>query len=106
MALMHWTYGVKSVFNLLRTFSNGIGQHIGINDFQLSLIAALYIDSTKQAHARSTFADLLKYTSITDIRLNSQMPMMMASLQSTGTWLSPRNPLTRIIILLLLFTCN
>jgi hypothetical protein len=36
------------------------------HDFQLSLIAALYIDSTKQAHARSTFADLLKYTSVED----------------------------------------
>ena len=39
------------------------------DDFQLSLIAALYIDSTKQAHARSIFADLLKYTSITYIQL-------------------------------------
>jgi hypothetical protein len=38
-----------------------------LNDFQLSLIAALYIDSTKHAHSRSTFADLLKHTSITDI---------------------------------------
>ena len=38
-----------------------------LHDFQLSLIAALYIESTKQAHARSTFADLLKYTSITNI---------------------------------------
>src|SRR5258706_12634814 len=28
MALMHWTYGVKNVFNLLRTFSNGAGNHI------------------------------------------------------------------------------
>src|SRR5258706_5707237 len=28
MASMHWTCGVKSVFNLLRTFSNGIGHHI------------------------------------------------------------------------------
>jgi hypothetical protein len=35
------------------------------HDLRLSLIAALYIDSTKQAHARSTFADLLRYTSIT-----------------------------------------
>jgi len=35
------------------------------HSFQLSLIAALYIDSTKQAHAHSTFADLLKYASIT-----------------------------------------
>ena len=34
-----------------------------LNGFQLSLIAALYIDSTEQAHARSTFADLLKHTS-------------------------------------------
>jgi len=43
-------------------------EHIWIeslhNDFQLSLIAALYIDSTKQAHARAAFADLLSYTSI------------------------------------------
>jgi hypothetical protein len=37
------------------------------HDFQLSLIAALYIDSTRQAHARSTFADLLKHTRITYI---------------------------------------
>jgi len=35
-------------------------------DFQRSLILALYIDSTKQAHTRSTFADLLEYTSIAD----------------------------------------
>ena len=39
------------------------------HDFQLSLIAALYIDSTKQAHTRSAFADLLKYTHITDTSL-------------------------------------
>ena len=39
-----------------------------LNDFRLSLIAALYIDSTKQVHARSTFADLLKHTSIADIK--------------------------------------
>ena len=36
-------------------------------EFQLSLIAALYIDSTKQAHARSAFADLVKYTNTTGI---------------------------------------
>ena len=35
-----------------------------LNDFRLSLIAALYIDSTKRIHARSAFADLLKHTSI------------------------------------------
>ena len=38
------------------------------DDFQLSLIAALYYDSTKHAHARTTFGDLLKYTHITNIR--------------------------------------
>ena len=38
------------------------------DEFQLSLIAALYIDSTKHAHARTTFEDLLKYTRITSIR--------------------------------------
>ena len=38
------------------------------NGTQLSLIAALYIDSIKQAHARSTFADLLKYTNITHVQ--------------------------------------
>jgi len=36
------------------------------NEFQLSLIAALYIDSTKRAHARAAFAELLKHTSITN----------------------------------------
>jgi len=36
------------------------------HDLRLPLIAALYIDSTRQAHARSAFADLVKYTSITD----------------------------------------
>ena len=40
-------------------------------DFQTSLIAALYIDSTKRAHARSTFADLLKYTTITDAKFST-----------------------------------
>ena len=38
-----------------------------VNSFQLSLIAALYIDSSKQAHARTTLADLLRHTSIKDI---------------------------------------
>ena len=41
------------------------------HDIQLSLIAALYIDSTKQAHARSTFTALLKYTKITRIGLQN-----------------------------------
>ena len=39
-----------------------------LNDFRLSLIAALYIDCTKQVHARPTFEDLLKHTSIADIQ--------------------------------------
>ena len=34
-----------------------------LNEFRLSLIAALYIDSTKQAHARSSFAGLLNHIS-------------------------------------------
>ena len=38
-----------------------------LNQFRLSLIAALHIDGTKQAHARSIFADVLKRTTITDI---------------------------------------
>ena len=39
-----------------------------LNEFHLSLIAALHIDSTKQAHARSTFADLLERTSIAGVQ--------------------------------------
>ena len=39
------------------------------NDLQLSLIAALYIDSTKQDYSRSTFADLVQHASITDVQL-------------------------------------
>jgi hypothetical protein len=39
------------------------------HDFQIALIAALYIDSTKQVHARSTFADIVRYTRITEIQL-------------------------------------
>ena len=38
-----------------------------LNDFRLSLIAALYIDSTKHAHARPTFENLLEYTSIKNV---------------------------------------
>ena len=37
-----------------------------INDIRLPLLAALYIDSIKQAHSRSTFADLLEHTSTTN----------------------------------------
>src|SRR5258706_9186982 len=39
-----------------------------LNDFRLSLIAALYIDSTKQAHAHSIFGDHLKHTRIAGIK--------------------------------------
>ena len=38
-----------------------------LNDFRLSLIAALYIDSTKHAHARSTFEDVLEHISIKNV---------------------------------------
>jgi len=38
------------------------------SEFKFSLITALYIDSTKQAHARSAFADLLRDTSITNLQ--------------------------------------
>src|SRR5258706_6314814 len=33
LALMPWTYGANIVSNLLRTFSNGIGDHTGIMRF-------------------------------------------------------------------------
>ena len=39
---------------------------------QLSLISALYIDSTKRTHARPTFAALLACTKITDIQSQNQ----------------------------------
>ena len=37
-----------------------------LNDFRLSLIAALFVDNTKQAHPHSTFEDLLEHISITN----------------------------------------
>jgi len=40
-----------------------------LHEFRLSLIAALYIDSTMHAHARSHFADILNHTNITDLTL-------------------------------------
>jgi len=56
---------IQSVKDLLQ---RGLTLSLGIlTDFRLSLIAALYIDSTKQAHARSHFADLLNYTNITEL---------------------------------------
>jgi len=53
---------IQSVKDLLQW---DLGSSV-LNDFRLSLIAALYIDSTKQANARSHFAALLNHTSITD----------------------------------------
>ena len=44
-------------------------QRYFLDDFRVSLIAALYIDSAKQAHARFTFADHFKYTNIEDIKI-------------------------------------
>jgi len=41
-----------------------------LNAFRLSLIAALYVDNTKQPHARSDFADLLNQTDITNLRFS------------------------------------
>ena len=38
-----------------------------LNDFQVSLIAALYIDSSKQANVCSTFSDLLRHINIKDL---------------------------------------
>ena len=38
------------------------------DEFQVSLIAALHIDSTKHTQARSAFEDLLQYTRITNIQ--------------------------------------
>jgi len=64
-ALDLWSDGcIQLVKDLLQWRCSPYWHH----DFQLALIAALYIDSTMQAHSQSTFADLLKYTSITDIQ--------------------------------------
>jgi len=58
-----WSEGcIQFVKDLLQLDQGSYWHH----NFQLSLIAALYIESTKQVHAHSTFADLLKCTSIKD----------------------------------------
>ena len=66
-----------------------------LNDFRLSLLAALYIDSTKQAHARSSFAAILKHTGITDFEFefsdayddgNLAIYLYMAVTKSPLTW--------------------
>ena len=62
-ALSVWSEDCIRIVKELLQWHQGSNWH---NDFQLSLIAALYIESTKQAHARSTFADILKYTNITE----------------------------------------
>ena len=51
---------IQSIKDLLQWYQD--------DEFQLSLMAALYIDSNKHAHARTAFEDLLKYTQITNIR--------------------------------------
>jgi len=67
-ALDLWSEGcIRSVKDLLQWDWNPVLSLPVLNDFRLSLIAALYIDSTKQAHARSHFADLLNHTNITDL---------------------------------------
>ena len=58
---------IQSVKDLLQ-WNPAISVRI-LTDFRLSLIAALYIDSTRQAHARLDFADLLNHAKITDLRL-------------------------------------
>ena len=64
-ALNLWSDGcIQRIKDLLQWNPSS---HI-LNEFRLSLIAALHIDSTKQAHARSTFADLLERTSITGVQ--------------------------------------
>ena len=64
-ALDLWSeYGVLFVKDILRWVRGTSLDH----DIQLPLIAALFLDSIKQAHARSTFADILKYTRITHIQ--------------------------------------
>ena len=65
-ALDLWSVGcTQLVKNLLERHCHGYE----CDSFQLSLIAALYIDSTKQAHAHSIFADLVKDINITNTTL-------------------------------------
>ena len=62
-ALNRWMWSkdcIQFVKDLLQSYQD--------DEFQLSLIAALYIDSTKHADARSTFGELLELTHITNIR--------------------------------------
>ena len=56
--------GVQLVKDILQWFRGPSWDH----DLQLSLIAALFLDTIEQAHARSTFANILEYTQITHIR--------------------------------------
>ena len=66
-----------------------------LNGLRLSLIAALYVDSTKQAHARSTFEDLLKRSNIENLEFafsgaydggNLAIYSYMAHAQKTLPW--------------------
>src|SRR5258706_15081806 len=95
---MHWTYGVKTVFNLLRTFSDGIGRYICAMAFKFPwLLHSTLIEPNNIMHAQllQTFSS----TQVSQIlNLNFRLLMMMAILPSTHTWLSPRNPLHGIMI--------
>jgi hypothetical protein len=65
-ALELWSEGcTRLVKSLLERHQYGYE----CDSFQLSLIAALYIDSTKRAHAHSIFADLVKCIHITNTKL-------------------------------------
>ncbi len=79
-----------------------------LNDFRLSLIAALYIDSgtSKQAHARSTFEGLFKHTPIEDTKLqfsgayddgNLAIYSYMALAQKPLPW-DPDHAIFRVIV--------
>ena len=59
-----WSDGCIQLVKDLLQWNWGSYYH---HEIQLSLVAALYIDTIEQAHARSTFADLLGYTRITNI---------------------------------------
>ena len=79
-----------------------------LNDFRLSLIAALYIDSAKQAHARSTFEGLLKYAHIKEIKYqfsdayddgNLAIYSYMALAQKPLLWNTDRLAVLPVVIL-------
>ncbi len=79
-----------------------------LNDFRISLISALYIDCTKQAHARSTFEGLLQHTRIEDINFqfsdaydddNLAIYSYMALAQKPLPWNPDRLAVLHVVIL-------